>query len=104
MRAWSDGITLPRAGRTRVWFATQYGIDVVSEWPELREWRPPRLTPDRTAARLRVGHALTVTETGLAFASPGCCSSWTAPALPASRRGYAPCTPPSPKSQACVAC
>ncbi|MFE0520757.1 replication-relaxation family protein [Streptomyces sp. NPDC058954] len=62
-----DRITLPRAGRTRVWFATQYGVDVVSEWPELREWRPPRLTSDRTAARLRVGHALVVTETGLAF-------------------------------------
>ncbi|MFE7859940.1 replication-relaxation family protein [Streptomyces sp. NPDC057403] len=62
-----DRITLPQAGRTRVWFATQYGVDVVSEWPELREWRPPRLASDRTAARLRVGHALVVTETGLAF-------------------------------------
>ncbi|MFF4911310.1 replication-relaxation family protein [Streptomyces sp. NPDC001260] len=62
-----DRITLPRAGRTRVWFATQYGVDVVSEWPELREWRPPRLVSDRTAARLRVGHALVVTQTGQAF-------------------------------------
>ncbi|MER5509310.1 replication-relaxation family protein [Streptomyces sp. NPDC002766] len=62
-----DRITLPQAGRTRVWFATQYGVDVASEWPELREWRPPRLVADRTAARLRVGHALVVTETGLAF-------------------------------------
>ncbi|MEU3341956.1 replication-relaxation family protein [Streptomyces sp. NPDC006668] len=62
-----DRITLPRAGRTRVWFATQYGVEVASEWPELREWRPPRLVSDRTAARLRVGHTLTVTETGLAF-------------------------------------
>ncbi|MFJ9729212.1 replication-relaxation family protein [Streptomyces sp. NPDC101209] len=62
-----DRITLPRAGRTRVWFATQYGVDVVSEWPELREWRPLRLASDRTAARLRVGHALVVAETGLAF-------------------------------------
>ncbi|MET9915214.1 replication-relaxation family protein [Streptomyces sp. NPDC006476] len=62
-----DRITLPRAGRTRVWFATQYGVDVALEWPELREWRPPRLTSDRTAARLRVGHTLTVTETGLTF-------------------------------------
>ncbi|WP_330323476.1 replication-relaxation family protein [Streptomyces pseudovenezuelae] len=62
-----DRITLPQAGRTRVWFATQYGVEVASEWPELREWRPPRLVSDRTAARLRVGHALVVTETGLAF-------------------------------------
>ncbi|MGJ5797489.1 replication-relaxation family protein [Streptomyces griseorubiginosus] len=62
-----DRITLPRAGRMRVWFATQFGVEVASEWPELREWRPPRLISDRTAARLRVGHTLTVTETGLAF-------------------------------------
>ncbi|MFI9830788.1 replication-relaxation family protein [Streptomyces sp. NPDC051913] len=62
-----DRITLPQAGRTRVWFATAYGVEVVSEWPELREWRPAKLGADRTAARLRVGHALTVTETGLAF-------------------------------------
>jgi hypothetical protein len=25
------------------------------EWPELRDWRPPRLGADLTAARLRVG-------------------------------------------------
>jgi hypothetical protein len=62
-----DRITLPQAGRTRVWFATHYGADVASEWPELREWQPAKLGADRTAARLRVGHALTVTETGLAF-------------------------------------
>lgn len=62
-----DRITLPRAGRTRVWFATHYGADVASEWPELREWQPAKLGADRTAARLRVGHTLTVTETGLAF-------------------------------------
>ncbi|MGW7410295.1 replication-relaxation family protein [Streptomyces sp. NPDC054833] len=62
-----DRITLPQAGRTRVWFATQYGVDVASEWPELRDWRPPKLIADPTAARLRVGHSLVVTETGLAF-------------------------------------
>lgn len=62
-----DRLTAPRAGRTRVWFASRYGVEVASEWPELREWRPPRLVSDRTAARLRVGHTLTVTETGLAF-------------------------------------
>ncbi|MFE5923584.1 replication-relaxation family protein [Streptomyces sp. NPDC056468] len=62
-----DRVTLPQAGRTRVWFATQYGVEVVSEWPELRDWRPARLGADRTAARLRVGHALVVTETALAF-------------------------------------
>ncbi|MER6233366.1 replication-relaxation family protein [Streptomyces sp. NPDC001663] len=68
-----DRITLPRAGRSRVWFATQYGVDVASEWPEFRGWRPPRLVADRTAARLRVGHALAVTETGLAFLQDARC-------------------------------
>ncbi|MFB7575488.1 replication-relaxation family protein [Streptomyces sp. NPDC056165] len=62
-----DRITLPQAGRTRVWFPTQYGVQVACEWPELRGRRPPKTVSDRTAARLRVGHALTVTETGLAF-------------------------------------
>lgn len=62
-----DRVTLPQAGRTRCWFVTQYGAQIVSEWPELRDWRPSRTVSDRTAARLRVGHALTVTETGLAF-------------------------------------
>ncbi|MFF4401698.1 replication-relaxation family protein [Streptomyces sp. NPDC001480] len=62
-----DRVTLPQAGRTRVWFATQYGVYLASEWPELRGRRPPRLVADRTTARLRAGHALTVTETGLAF-------------------------------------
>ncbi|WP_328876793.1 replication-relaxation family protein [Streptomyces sp. NBC_00299] len=62
-----DCVTLPQAGRTRVWFVTQYGAEVASEWPELRDWRPPRLGSDRTAARLRVAHALTVTQTATAF-------------------------------------
>ncbi|MEV0695834.1 replication-relaxation family protein [Streptomyces sp. NPDC050388] len=62
-----DRVTLPQAGRTRVWFVTQYGAQVAAEWPELRHWQPSRTVADRTAARLRVGHTLTVTETGLAF-------------------------------------
>ncbi|MFI9604801.1 replication-relaxation family protein [Streptomyces sp. NPDC052043] len=62
-----DRITLPQRGRTRVWFPTQYGVQVAREWPELRGRRPSKTVSDRTAARLRVGHALTVTETGLAF-------------------------------------
>ncbi|WP_395576590.1 replication-relaxation family protein [Streptomyces sp. BK79] len=62
-----DRVTLPQAGRTRCWFVTQYGAQIASEWPELRNWRPSRTVSDRTATRLRVGHALTVTETGLAF-------------------------------------
>ncbi|WP_307160590.1 hypothetical protein [Streptomyces rishiriensis] len=62
-----DRITLPRAGRRRVWFATEYGVRVAGEWPELRGRRPPRLVSDPVAARLRVSHALTVTETGLQF-------------------------------------
>ncbi|MCF3132217.1 replication-relaxation family protein [Streptomyces olivochromogenes] len=53
-----DRVTLPQAGRTRVWFATQYGVDVASEGPELRERRPPKLITDRTAARRWAGHAL----------------------------------------------
>ncbi|MET7457839.1 replication-relaxation family protein [Streptomyces sp. NPDC005574] len=62
-----DRITLPQAGRTRVWFPTQYGVQVTSEWPELRGRRPPRLVSDPTAVRLRMSHTLTVTETGLQF-------------------------------------
>ncbi|WP_435229191.1 replication-relaxation family protein [Streptomyces sp. Tue6028] len=62
-----ERITLPQAGRTRVWFVTQYGAQIASEWPELRGRQPSRTVSDPTAARLKVGHALTVTETGLAF-------------------------------------
>ncbi|MEU9272722.1 replication-relaxation family protein [Streptomyces sp. NPDC048251] len=62
-----DRITLPQAGRRRVWFATGYGVQVAGEWPELRGRRPPRLVSDPVAARLRVSHTLTVTETGLQF-------------------------------------
>ncbi|MFE4416207.1 hypothetical protein [Streptomyces sp. NPDC056821] len=58
-----DRITLPQAGRTRVWFPTQYGVQVTSEWLELRGRRPSRTVSVRTTVRLRVGHALTVTET-----------------------------------------
>ncbi|WP_307160930.1 replication-relaxation family protein [Streptomyces rishiriensis] len=63
----ADRITLPQAGRRRVWFATEYGVRVAAEWPELRGRRPPRLVSDPVAARLRVSHTLTVTETGLQF-------------------------------------
>ncbi|MGY6025317.1 hypothetical protein [Streptomyces spinosirectus] len=31
-----DRITLPRAGWTRVWFATPYGVEVAADGPELR--------------------------------------------------------------------
>ncbi|MCL7429794.1 replication-relaxation family protein [Streptomyces sp. YS415] len=62
-----DRITLPQAGRTRVWFATPYGVQVACQWPELRGVRPPKTASDRTAVRLRAGHGLTVTETALAF-------------------------------------
>ncbi|MFE2581265.1 replication-relaxation family protein [Streptomyces sp. NPDC059378] len=60
-------VTLPQAGRRRVWFATAYGVQVASEWPELRGIAAPRLLADPTAARLRVAHALTVSEVGLSF-------------------------------------
>nr|WP_307839755.1 replication-relaxation family protein [Streptomyces sp. MBT49] len=62
-----DRITLPQAGRTRVWFPSQYGVQVASEWPKLQGRRPPKLVSDPVAVRLRVGHTLTVTETGLQF-------------------------------------
>ncbi|MGX1541098.1 replication-relaxation family protein [Streptomyces adustus] len=62
-----ERVTLPQAGRQRVWFATAYGVQVASEWPELRDFAAPRLIADPTAARLRVAHALTVSEVGLSF-------------------------------------
>ncbi|WP_234436335.1 replication-relaxation family protein [Streptomyces sp. NRRL S-813] len=62
-----DRIILPQRGRLRVWFPTPYGVQITGEFPELRGRRPSRTVSDRTAVRLRVGHALAVTETGLAF-------------------------------------
>ncbi|NMI54227.1 MULTISPECIES: replication-relaxation family protein [unclassified Streptomyces] len=62
-----DRITLPQAGRTRVWFPTAYGVQLASKWPEMRGHRPSRTVSDPTAVRLKVGHTLTVTETALAF-------------------------------------
>ncbi|WP_406326517.1 replication-relaxation family protein [Streptomyces sp. NBC_00203] len=64
-----DRITLPQAGRTRVWFPTSYGVQLASEWPEMRGRRPSRTVSDPTAVRLKAGHTLTVTvtETALAF-------------------------------------
>ncbi|MFF3208970.1 hypothetical protein [Streptomyces sp. NPDC002962] len=40
---------------------------MAAEWPELRGRPAPRLVSDPVAARLRVGHTLTVTETRLQF-------------------------------------
>ncbi|ANS62291.1 hypothetical protein SLINC_0067 [Streptomyces lincolnensis] len=62
-----DRIILPQAGRTRIWFPTAYGVQLASEWPELRGRRPSRTVSDPTAVRLKAGHTLTVTETALAF-------------------------------------
>ncbi|MER5916703.1 replication-relaxation family protein [Streptomyces sp. NPDC001982] len=62
-----DRITLPQAGRTRVWFPTPYGMQLASEWPEIRGHRPSKTASDPTAVRLKAGHTLTVTETALAF-------------------------------------
>ncbi|MFF0001047.1 replication-relaxation family protein [Streptomyces avermitilis] len=63
-----DRITLPQAGRrTRVWFPTAYGVQLVSEWPEMRGHRPSRTMSDPTAVRLKASHTLTVTETALVF-------------------------------------
>ncbi|MDQ0771599.1 hypothetical protein QF026_000065 [Streptomyces aurantiacus] len=62
-----DRITLPQAGRTRVRFPTSYGVQLASEWPEMRGHRLSRTVSDPTAVRLKAGHTLTVTETALAF-------------------------------------
>ncbi|MDV7220414.1 replication-relaxation family protein [Streptomyces prunicolor] len=62
-----DRITLPQAGRTRVWFPTAYGVQLACEWPEMRGHRPSRTVSDPTAVRLKAGHTLTVTETALVF-------------------------------------
>ncbi|MFF4903215.1 replication-relaxation family protein [Streptomyces sp. NPDC001068] len=62
-----ERITLPQAGRTRVWFPTEYGVRLACEWPELRGRRPSRTVSDPTAVRLKAGHTLTVTETALVF-------------------------------------
>jgi hypothetical protein len=62
-----DRITLPQAGRMRVWFPTLYGVQLACEWPELRERRPSKTVSDPTAVRLKAGHTLTVTETALVF-------------------------------------
>ncbi|MFD9329879.1 replication-relaxation family protein [Streptomyces sp. NPDC060065] len=62
-----DRITLPQAGRTRVWFPTLYGMQLACEWPEIRGRRPSRTVSDPTAVRLKACHTLTMTETALAF-------------------------------------
>ncbi|MFB8249104.1 replication-relaxation family protein [Streptomyces sp. NPDC055952] len=62
-----DRITLPQAGRTRVWFPTAYGVQLASERPEMRWRRPSRTVSDPTAVRLKAGHTLTVSETALVF-------------------------------------
>ncbi|MET7684514.1 replication-relaxation family protein [Streptomyces sp. NPDC005423] len=62
-----ERVTLAQAGRTRVWFPTRYGVQVACEWPELRGRRAPRAVSDPTAVRLKTGHGLTVSQTGLAF-------------------------------------
>ena len=60
-------VTLPQPGRLRAWFPTPYGVRIAAQWPEFRGQRPPKALADPTAARLRVGHTLTVTETALVF-------------------------------------
>ncbi|XDO64580.1 replication-relaxation family protein [Streptomyces sp. RLB1-33] len=42
-------------------------MQLASDWPEMRGQRPPKTVSDPTAARLKAGHTLTVTETALAF-------------------------------------
>ncbi|MFD5574902.1 hypothetical protein [Streptomyces cadmiisoli] len=47
-----DRVTLPQAGWTRAWFATQCGAQAAAQWPELALCQPSWLMRDRTAARL----------------------------------------------------
>ncbi|MGD1225657.1 replication-relaxation family protein [Streptomyces krungchingensis] len=54
--AWTDGLAVAKDCAA-----------VACEWPEFRTRRTPKTVSDPTEVRLRVGHALTVTETGLAF-------------------------------------
>ncbi|MFF9221754.1 replication-relaxation family protein [Streptomyces viridosporus] len=44
-----DRVTLPQAGRTRVWHPTPYGAQIAGEGPELRGRRPPPPPPPRGA-------------------------------------------------------
>jgi hypothetical protein len=55
-----------------VCFPTLYGVQLVSEWPEMRGHRPSqdRVRSDRRG--LKAGHALMVTETALAFLEDAC--------------------------------
>ncbi|WP_371664655.1 replication-relaxation family protein [Streptomyces sp. NBC_00280] len=62
-----DRITLPQAGRTRMWLPTVYGVQLASERPEMRGHRPSGTVSDPTAVRLKAGHTLTVTESALVF-------------------------------------
>ncbi|WP_256725976.1 replication-relaxation family protein [Streptomyces sp. IMTB 2501] len=62
-----DRITLPHAGRTRVWFPTLYGAQLACEWPALCGRRPSRTVSDPTAVRLKASHTLIVTETAPVF-------------------------------------
>ncbi|MEU1514961.1 replication-relaxation family protein [Streptomyces sp. NPDC005811] len=62
-----DRITLPQAGRTRVWVPTSYDVWLACEWPEVRGRRPSRTVCDPTAMRLKAGHMLTVTEMAFVF-------------------------------------
>ncbi|WP_260470837.1 replication-relaxation family protein [Streptomyces sp. RP5T] len=50
-----DPITLPQAGRRRVWFPTRYGVRVAGEWPELRGADPPGLCLIRPPCASRSG-------------------------------------------------
>ncbi|MFC9429606.1 replication-relaxation family protein [Streptomyces sp. NPDC056987] len=61
-----ERITLPQAGRTRVWFPTLYGVRLACEWHEMHGHRPSsRVVSDPTTVQLKAGHALT--ETALVF-------------------------------------
>lgn len=96
-----DRITLPQAGRLRVWFPTSYGVRIACEWPELRGRRPPNSIADPTAARLRAGHTLAVTETALVFLEEarrrgGCAAPWTGSRRYITPSGAARASSPTP--------
>jgi hypothetical protein len=51
-----DRITLPQAGRTRVWFPTAYGVQLAPEWPELRVWGGSLAIPSRPSFSTSLRH------------------------------------------------
>jgi len=64
----ADSIALPPPGRQHLWYLTDYGRTVASDWPELRGVpSPPPVATDPLAVRMRAAHTLAVLRCHLAF-------------------------------------